>query len=509
MAQLIERILVWVAALVAAAALVAVVLNFLPGTLGGFQWLHGNGSAPVQPATMDLAEQALSRGDTRQALDLARRAVAENQADASIANRAGNVALRADDAQTAEQYYRAGEQADAHYPWNFVALGQLYEREGKKDLADAQLRVATAAAPDQPFIHYDLAVVELEEGMYAAALSDFETELVRSPTYRPAMIGRAEALEKLGRKSEAVALYQKVGVKANGKVAPRPRLTVKPIAAPSPSPSPSPQTSPQPSPSTLVALASPTARPSPRPSPTRTRAITLAIVPTPVPKPAAARPPWATQPPGSTVATAPTATPLSVVSGEARSYLLDVTGDLGFTRSLPQTDSSLSSSALNTKLNFALASRPPDVESMLSVGASALLSGRMALASKAFSSAEQSAPSDWRGPYYAGLTAQANGDMAQASTLFGAALSRAARAEVYTSLAVAELQDGDIDSAAVNASRATQTNPEYEPGRFVAGMIDLIQANVPGARTNLGAAQSLGGAPSRTAYFLAAVSPKS
>lgn len=503
MAQLIERILVWVAVLVTAAALIAVILNFLPGNLGGFRWLHGRVSPETQLTTIDRAEQAISRGDLRQSLELAQRAVQENPSDATIANRAGNVALRANNPQAAERYYRAGESADPHYAWNFVALGQLYERQGKEELADAQLRVATAAAPDQPFIHYDLGVVELEEGLYAAALSDFETELQRSPTYKPALIGRGEALEKLGRKSEAVAMYQKAGVDTRNAITRRPQLRVKPIAAPSPSPLPSPE----PTPSKVIAIAS--TRPSPRPSGAPTRAITIIRGPTPTPHPTAARPPWATAPPtGTAVATAPTATPLSIVSDDARSYLLDVTQDLGFTRSLPQADSSQASTALNTKLNFALASRPPDIESMLGVGASALLSGRMALASKAFSAAEQSAPDDWRGPYYAGLTAQANGDMQEASTLFGAALSRQPRAEVYTSLAVVEVQDGDIASAAVNASRATQANPDYEPGRFVAGMIDLILANVPDAKDNLAAAQALGGAPSRTAYFLAAVSPR-
>ncbi len=261
MAQLIERILVWVAVLVAAAALVAVILNFLPGNFGGLSWLRGGSPTPAQASAMDLAEQAISRGDTRQALALAQRAVQDSPTDASVANRAGNVAQRADDPQTAERYYRAGESADPHYPWNFVALGQLYERQGKKELADAQLRVATATAPDQPFIHYDLGVVELEEGLYAAALSDFETELQRSPTYRPATIGRAEALEKLGRKCEAVALYRKVGVDPRNTKTRRPLLIVKPIAAPSPSPPPSPV----PTPTKVIALA----RPSPTPTLTR------------------------------------------------------------------------------------------------------------------------------------------------------------------------------------------------------------------------------------------------
>jgi tetratricopeptide (TPR) repeat protein len=498
LAQLIERILVWVAGLVTVAALVAVILNFLPAGLAGFHWSN-NSSGVTGPTTIDFAEQAIDRNDPRKALALAAKAVQEDPNDAAIANRAGNVALRSDDPKIAEQYYRAGENADPHYPWNFVALGQLYEREGKKDLADAQLRVATATAPDQPFIHYDLGVVELEEGLFAAALSDFNIELQRSPTYRPAMIGRAEALEKLGRGSEAVALYHKAGVSTKNNAAVRPRLVVKPIVAPSPSPVPSPAVTATPA----VALASPTPAPQPQKTArviavaTRTPSRTSAPTTTPAPSPTA-----------TVVAAAPTATPtpLSMVSDDAKNYLLDVTQDLGFTRSLPEADTSQSSAQLNTKLNFALASRPPNAEAMLAIGSAALLSGRMALASRAFTSASQAAPSDWRGPYYAGLTAQANGDLQGAATLFATALTREPRAEVYTSLAVVEVQNDDVASAATNAAHATQLDPAYEPGRFVAGMIALVQADLPTARSNLTAAQALGGAPSRTAYFLAAIS---
>ncbi len=126
----------------------------------------------------------------------------------------------------------------------------------------------------------------------------------------------------------------------------------------------------------------------------------------------------------------------------------------------------------------------------------------MTLASAAFNAASDAAPHDWRGPYYAGLTAQANGDMQQAQSLFGASLAREARAETYTSIALVDLQNGDAATASVNAHHAAAMQPSYEPGRFVAGMIDLIQSDLRGAQGNLSAAQALGGAPARTAYFL-------
>jgi Flp pilus assembly protein TadD len=497
-ARLVERILVWVAALVTIAAVVAVVINFVPGALGGLRWFNSNQGGAGATPTIGLAEQAVARGDTRAAIKLAQRAVEENPGDATIANRAGNVALRAGDTNAAEKYYLAGESDDRRYPWNFVALGQLYEREGKKELADEQLRAASVAAPDQAFIHYDLGVVEMEEGLYAAALADFTEELKRSPTYRPAMVGRAEALEKLGRNGEAVASYQRAGVSTQTHGKPRPKLKVAPLVQPSPSPLPSP--------SAKIALVTPSPRPKPKVHRTAAPQNPVAIVAA-KPSPKLVRPPWATAPPSpaaSAVAAVPasSAKPLSEVSADARNYLLDVAQDLDFTRALPSGDPGQTTAALRFSLMDALAKKPVDVESLLTIGTSALLSGRMTLASAAFNAASDAAPHDWRGPYFSGLTAQANGDTQQARTLFGTSLARAARAETYTSIALVDLQNGDTATAAVNAHRAAAMQPSYEPGRFVAGMIDLIQSDVRGAEDNLTAAQTLGGAPARTAYFL-------
>ncbi len=505
--QTIERLLVWLAGLVAVAAIVAVAVTTLPELFPQVSWLHRGPPGAQPPSSIDQAEQALAAGNRAAALADARRAVQENSGDAVIDNRAGNVALRAGDAAAAERYYRAGEDADAHYPWNFVELGQLYEREGKKELADAQLRVAAAAAPDEPFIHYDLGVVEMEEGLYAAALADFETELRRSPTYRAAMIGRAEALEKLGRRGEALALYRKVGVGAGTDTALRPKLQVRQLSAPHPA-SPSPAAS-------APALAGPTAHPA-RHHLTTTTKVHVKVgpaSPTPPEVVAAAsppsRPPWETPQPQVGLAPGPGSSVTPALVAQARSYVLDVTQDLGFTHTLPDVDPNQSTESLRTKLNFALMAKPPDVASILRIGAAALLSGRVDLAETAFQNAADLAPTDWRGPYFAGLTAQAQGDMDRAASLFAAALSRAPRAEMYTSLAVVDAQRGNFSRAATEAAQAVALNPSYEPARFLAGMFDLMQADLRGAQANLQAAQALGGAPARTAYFLSAASAKS
>ena len=499
MARLVERILVWVAGIVTAAAVVAVIINVAPGAFNGLPWLHLNQSGNQNASAIDLAERAMDRGDTRSALKLARRAVDENRSDTVVANRAGNVALRAGDAKAAEKYYLAGESADGRYPWNYVALGQLYERQGKVELADEQLRAATVAAPDQPFVHYDLGVVEMEEHLYAAALSDFVAELKRSPSYKPAMIGRAEALEKMGRGGEAVALYHRAGVDTTKQNTARPKLKVTPVVQPSPTPIPSPPSTPK------IALV---AKASPRPVTARSAAAgTNATLPAATPTARPVRPPWATEPPSpqpSAVAAAPTSSskPLSEVAADARSYLLDVAQDLDFTRSLPSADPGQTTAALRFNLMDALAHKPVDIDALLRIGTAALLSGRLTLATAAFNAASDAAPHDWRGPYFAGLTRQANGETQLARQLFALSLARAPRAETYTGIALIDLQEGNARAAVVNAHRAAEMNPSYEPGRFVAGMIDLIQADLRSAESNLAAAQALGGAPARTSYFL-------
>jgi len=515
-ARIIERILVWAAVLVTAAALVAVAVNFLPAlTLPSafdkpMAWLRAHQPGSENRPAIDRAEDLMTAGDPVGAVKAAEQAVADNPTDAVVDNRAGNVALRAGDRAAAERFYLAGESADRAYAWNFVALGQLYARAGDRERADAQLRAASAADPNMAFIHYNLGIVELDEHLYAAALSDFEAELKRSPGFKPAMIGRAEALEKIGRRGEALALYRRAGVtNANGKHPVKlPALKAQQIVQPSPSP-------------TAVALASsptptPTAPPSPTPAArsTRKRPSTRGVIriaaASAEPLPTAARPPWATtsgpkNPNLESAPPTPAPKPLAAVIADARSYVAGVGQDLNFTRALPRADPNQSTATLQRKLGVQLSRNNVDIEGALSTGSAALLSGRLELATNAFRGVADAAPRDWRGPYLAGLTAQASGDTGRARSWFTEALAREGRPEPYTSLAILDMNDGDMAGATSDARKATAIDPTYGPGRFVAGMIDLVQTNVRAAERNLEAAIALGGAPSRTEYFVNAL----
>lgn len=514
-----RQVLVWVAIVVVVVAAAGATFVNLAGGPQVLQPLLSRLQLPASPwhpfgggsnaSTIDAAEQALARGDFVQARRLADKAVNESASDAQVLNRAGNVAVQTDDDALGERAYSLGESADAQYPWNFVELGQLYAREGKVPQADAHLRAAVGLAPDAQFLHFDLGVVELREHLYAAALADFEAELHRSPKYAPAIAGRAEALKNLGRGAEAALALRGTGARPKGPLQLQRVQTPAPRASPKPTPTPEPTAEPSPSPSpTRLAQATPKPTPKAKPKP---KASANTVVAAAGISSNADRGSLSTsgepllRPVKTPVPTKTPAALLADLAADGKSYLLGVARDLNFTHALPAADPDQSTKDLETKLDAAARGPKVDIEAMLRVGTSALLSGRFSLASTAFVRASEAAPSDWRGPYLAGLVAQARGDLVAAQAMFKDAVARGNRPEAYTSLSVIALQQGSDAVAYDNARRAVALDPGYEPGRFVLGILAMGQADTSTAERNLAAAAALGGSPARTQYFLTAL----
>jgi len=479
LAKDIERLIIRVSLGLAAVVIVAAVVSLTPPGKQLLEHLTGGFDTTTDARSpIQQAEDALTAGDTASARLFAAQAM-QGSPDASMAYRAGNVQLSAGDEKAAEADYLAGERLGASFPWNFIALGQLYEREDNLLGADENLRAATNIAPKVQFLHYDLGTVELREGLRAAAAADFRAELTLSPDYAPARDGLAQAL---GHALPTVAL-----------TAPKPKPTAKliihPLVAPSPSPTPIPSPSP-----TVVAQATPTATPTPTPTPLASptapptpRAHHVKIiqrVATPTPTPAPSLEP---------------APDLAKVSSDARSYLLGVGQDLNFTRALPDADLTDSPAAIKTKI----ASARSDAE-LLRLGTGALLQGDLVTAAAAYRAAATIAPNDWQPPYLEGLTAQALGDESGSRSWFLASARIADRPETYTSLALQALNDGDISSALKDARQAVNDDPNFGPAHFTAGMLAIIAANAPLARSELSVAIVLGRAPQRTGYFLKA-----
>jgi Flp pilus assembly protein TadD len=492
LAENIERIVIRLAIVVVAIAAIAVIFSVTP--YGRAKLAHlAAGSSTCEPnciASIDQAEAALAHGDLTAAKKYAGQAAADDASDPSLDYRAGNVALGANDERAATADYLKGEHNGPTYPWNFIALGQLYAREGNSLAADANLRAALGIAPNMQFLHYDLGAVELREGLGAAALSDFAAELKLSPGYKPAIQGMAEATT-LARAHGALAVGLATAPPPKRKQArpiPKPTETlgIKPLVAPSPTPAPTPTPTPTPAPTST-----PTATPAPTPVPTRIAKHVLhktaaSAITIPKIKQLKPTPLTSSSPPPD----------LASIASDARGYLLGVAQDLSFTRALPQADTSDSTTQLEAKIATAR-----DKADLLRFGTGALLQGDLGAAATAYSSASRLYPTDWQPAYLAGLTAQARGDDASARALFATAARLGGRPEPYTSLAIEALSGGDIATAMAYARRAGALDPSYEPARFVAGMLAILSANAPLARTELRAAIALGGAPDRTGYF--------
>jgi Flp pilus assembly protein TadD len=491
LAENIERIVIRVAIVVVAIAAVAIIVSVTPfGRATLARMTAGTSSCePNCTSPIDQAEAALSRGDLKAAKNFAAQAVADTAADASVYYRAGNVELGASDEKAAEADYLAGEHHGPTYPWNFIALGQLYAREGNSLGADANLRAAVGIAPTMQFLHYDLGAVELREGLGAAALSDFAAELKLTPGYKPAIQGMADAAA-MARAHGALAVGlgpvspSKLAKKVHPSPKPTATLAIKPLIAPSPTPAPTATPTPVPTPTET-----PTPTPVPAPTPTRIahkaphKIVARAVTP---PKKSNPTPLASSSPPPN----------LASIASDARGYLLGVAQDLSFTRALPQADTADSPSQLEAKIALA-----HDKAELLRLGTGALLQGDLGAAATAYSTAERLNPTDWQPAYLAGLTAQARGDDASARALFATAARIGGRPEPNTSLAIEALSGGDIATAMAYARRAAALDPSYEPARFVAGMLAILSANAPLARTELRAAIALGGAPDRTGYF--------
>lgn len=490
MANTIERVLGWIAAFALLLASAALVITYVPGVR---PWLDGVlASLPhVTPKpTIDDAQAALDQGDQAGANKIAIQVIAASSSDANVDNHAGNIAVSAGDDKTAEHDYQLGEAADDKNPWNFVALGELYAREGKYPQADTQLRAALTIVPNAQFLHYDLGVVELKEQLAQSALSDFDAELKVTPGYAPALEGRAEAFTALGRTLDARAAR----MIALAKLLPSP----SPHPSPSPKPSPSPNASPSPS-ATPSAKASPSPHPSSTPSPL---AIAKVVIPSPKPHPTVHRTPKAavvTPQPSPSLSPSPLPRlPLSItdLASEAKGYLFSVASDPGFARALPFADPTQSVASMRALIEVG------SIDDVLSAGTAAMLTHHFALAQSAFSLATDKARTDWRGPYLAGVNAQQRGDQAAARTFFTQAASRGGPAAVYVNLAVADVAEGADAEGLDSAQHAEQLEAGFAPALFTAGMIDILMADVPSAERDLAAANAAGGAPDRTSYFL-------
>ncbi|HEY0255291.1 MAG TPA: methyltransferase domain-containing protein, partial [Kofleriaceae bacterium] len=120
-------------------------------------------------------------------------------------------------------------------PWPYIRMGFMFSRLGDADRAIEAARTAVSVAPDEPAAHECLVKIlyanrMIDEARAAAlvmpegplgdttravvaetpdhALASLDRALAAAPQYLPALIARADALEKLGRSEEALATWK-------------------------------------------------------------------------------------------------------------------------------------------------------------------------------------------------------------------------------------------------------------------------------------------------------------
>jgi tetratricopeptide (TPR) repeat protein len=124
---------------------------------------------------IDVASEAMNKGDHESALPLLRQALAENPGDAIVHNSFGSA---------------------------LAATGHLAD-------AVAQYKKATTLSPDYPDAHNNLASALVQSGRPAEATSEFEKALALKPDFAEAHSGLGGVLAQAGKLDEAIPHLQR------------------------------------------------------------------------------------------------------------------------------------------------------------------------------------------------------------------------------------------------------------------------------------------------------------
>jgi Tfp pilus assembly protein PilF len=89
-----------------------------------------------------------------------------------------------------------------------INRGVALRRSGMDSGARREFLAALGASPTDPDAHLCLAEIALERGELPGALYHFDAALEGAPDYVRALLGRAQTLERLGRRSEAEETYR-------------------------------------------------------------------------------------------------------------------------------------------------------------------------------------------------------------------------------------------------------------------------------------------------------------
>jgi hypothetical protein len=227
-------------------------------------------TATTGPAALTIAEAdaALQRGDRKAALSQAQAAVNLAPLDATVVQRAGQIARDAGDLRAAQQDFTLAEIAAPRNAASYVALSDIFVREGKPRAAEAPLRFGLVRNPHAPMLHYNLALLELSRGDERDAVNDFRAEPKTSPVYGAAQIGIAMTPDRAVAAATPEAAPTQIAARP-AYVAPvpvertAPPVIPVPVLRATPMPPPPPVATVAPPPPTHRPIAPPAVRPLP------------------------------------------------------------------------------------------------------------------------------------------------------------------------------------------------------------------------------------------------------
>lgn len=159
-------------------------------------------------AVMALADIRLNAGDADGAIELLKRLL-EVGPDSEVHHGLGLAYQRKNQVREAASHFQTAVQLNPNARESHMALGNLYLDSELYSLAEVSFRSALSLSQDEA-AHVGLARSLNGQKRYDAALQVLSQVLQRSNTGPMAFLAAAEAAEGLGRRDEAVRLYEEV-----------------------------------------------------------------------------------------------------------------------------------------------------------------------------------------------------------------------------------------------------------------------------------------------------------
>jgi len=157
---------------------------------------------------VNRAKQADRTGNRQKALDIAKRLLAQYPEDSFVYYFYGSLCLKIDDLAAADKHLRRAIDLQADYADAMVLLAGMFRQMGRMEEGRQWHERAVAIHPNEPSVHYNLAIGFARIERYADAVEGFRraAELDPDNPSRHKMLG--DALTRIDRQDEAAKAYR-------------------------------------------------------------------------------------------------------------------------------------------------------------------------------------------------------------------------------------------------------------------------------------------------------------